>query len=131
MPYGATWLGLWQTSFGKMALVNNKKKPGQYIGLYSYQNSGRKVIGIVVAAPVGNHLIVKWTETKGGAGKGSARFVMLNTGTRFIGIWGRGSSYSNGGRWNGFKIKSTKKTTTPTPTPAPTPAPVQGGSSEL
>ena len=118
----SAWLGLSQTSFGKMALVRNKKKPGQLIGLYAYKNRGRKVIGIVRAVPVKSHLIAVWSETKGGAGKGRARFAMGGDMRRFVGVWGKGKSFTNGGRWNGYKIKSKKKKRRVAPRPAPAPS---------
>lgn len=95
----ANWNGIWQTSFGRLAMEH--QSDGTVIGVYKYNNAGREIVGALKGGPDGGALHFRWAESEGGAGNGRGAFYMNANGGGFTGTWGTGESDTSGGRWDG------------------------------
>ncbi len=85
--------GLWETSFGRMRLVQSGNK---VVGTYSF-NGGSGIEGTVE----GNKLTLQYKEP---AGVGTATFELSSDGSRFAGKWKLKDS-SSGGEWTGERVE--------------------------
>lgn len=87
--------GTWSTGWGP---VNMTQVGNRVSGNYGGSAPG-KLNGLVK----GNKLYFSWIGDNGGKGRGI--FVYGANGNSFTGTWGNGTSYNNGGAWNGSRIR--------------------------
>lgn len=98
MPAGATFTGLWYTTFDDLRMTQNGT---EVIGTFEYK-SGGKIAGRVE----GGVLLFDWVQEgdlsvgrREVSGKGY--FVISDDGRKLDGRWGYGDSRTNGGTWTG------------------------------
>jgi len=85
--------GLWETSFGRMRLV---QKDNKVVGSYSF-NGGSAIEGTVE----GTKLTLQYKEP---AAEGTATFDLSSDGSRFTGKWKQKDS-GTGGEWTGERVE--------------------------
>ena len=91
----ASFTGTWNTAWGPVELTQTGSKvEGTY---------GGKFPGRLHGAVRGSKLTFEWIGDNGERGKGV--FVLSDDGAGFVGTWGSGASDSNGGPWNGTRVK--------------------------
>lgn len=100
MPAGATFTGLWYSSFDDMRLTQSGE---EVTGSFEYKDGG-KIWGRVE----GGVLLFDWVQEgdlsvgrREVAGKGY--FVISGDGQQLAGRWGYGDSRSDGGEWTAEK----------------------------
>jgi hypothetical protein len=105
MPSGATWVGRWDTSFGPLDIIGMNRASGyDFAGEYQRESDGLVVSGYFTANAENNTMRITWTERRSGEHKsGKAIWRMSPDGTSFAGMWGKGNSATDGGRWEGRK----------------------------
>lgn len=91
----ASFTGTWNTAWGP---VEMKQTGARVEGTY-----GGKFPGRLQGSVEGRKLSFEWIGDNGEQGKGV--FVLSDDGTSFVGTWGSGASDSNGGPWNGARVK--------------------------
>jgi len=87
--------GTWQTAWGKVTLVQAGSKVG---GTYAGKFTG-SLDGLVSD----DEVTLTWIQTNGERGK--ATFTLAKDGQSFTGTWGNRTSATNGGAWNGKRLK--------------------------
>ncbi|MCK4732253.1 MAG: hypothetical protein KAT65_07325 [Methanophagales archaeon] len=111
------WTGTWDTSWGKMVLVQTGN---QVTGTYEHDNG--KIEGLVS----GNTLTGTWSEAPSYSPPGDAgdfKFTISPGCNSFTGKWRYGSAGGWSSGWDGTRVSVAP---TPTPTLTPTPAPTPG-----
>ncbi|MBR4986346.1 MAG: hypothetical protein IKY83_11485 [Proteobacteria bacterium] len=101
MPAGASFSGLWYTTFGDLKLT--QRADGYTRGTFDYKTDGE-----VEGKVEGGVFILDWIQPGDfqvgrREVKGKAFFVISDDGLSFEGRWGYNDSYDNGGIWKGTK----------------------------
>ncbi len=103
MPSGATWVGKWITSLGPLDIIHMNRTSGfDFAGAYEREVGNSMVSGVFTANAENNTIRLQWVENRNGVRKsGKAIWRMNADGTSFAGMWGKGNSATDGGRWEG------------------------------
>lgn len=91
----AGFTGTWNTAWGP---VEMRQTGAKVVGTYAGKFPGR-----LEGAVEGRTLAFEWIGDNGERGRGA--FVLSDDGNSFTGTWGSGASTTNGGPWNGTRVK--------------------------
>ena len=104
MPAGASWSGSWDTTYGKLTLVQTGD---QVNGTYDGYGGGK-----ITGRMTGNTLEFEWEDS---SGKGLGAFVMSADGASFEGGYGDTTSRTSRGAWTGTLLERAKVAAAPKP----------------
>lgn len=90
-----SFTGNWNTAWGPVKMTQTGTK---VVGTY-----GGKFPGRLQGSVNGRKLTFEWIGDNGEQGRGA--FVLSDDGNSFVGTWGSGTSDSNGGAWNGTRVR--------------------------
>jgi hypothetical protein len=91
----AGFTGTWNTAWGPVKMTQTGAKvEGTYGGTFP---------GRLKGTVSGSRLAFEWIGDNGEQGRGI--FILADDGNSFVGTWGSGVSDSDGGPWNGTRVK--------------------------